>query len=188
MNIEIINKIFPKIYNNNLLLYDDVGLWSITLPHDADIISNIIYKFIGYSTIFDATAGIGGNTISFSKFFKKVIAVENNITRFNILKNNINIIKTNNVKIYNDDCFNIINYNYNGFYFDPPWGGPNYKFEKNVRLLLNNITLFNIIKNIKKYTSKPIFFKLPKNYDLTEFENFNYRVDNIKKILLVSIL
>ena len=83
MDIEIINKIFPKIINNNLLQYDEVGLWSITLPEDANIISTIIYSLIGYSTIFDATAGIGGNTISFSNYFKKVIAIENNINRFN---------------------------------------------------------------------------------------------------------
>jgi 16S rRNA G966 N2-methylase RsmD len=188
MDIEIINKIFPKISNNNLLQYDEVGLWSITLPEDANIISNIIYSIIGYTTIFDATAGIGGNTISFSNYFKQVIAIENNITRFNILKNNIDIIKLNNVKIYNDNCFNKLNYNCNGFFFDPPWGGPNYKLEKKLRLTLDNISLYDIIIHIKKQTFNPIFFKLPKNYDLTEFDNFNYRVDNIKKILLVSIL
>jgi 16S rRNA G966 N2-methylase RsmD len=188
MDIEIINKIFPKTYYNKLLQYDNVGLWSITLPEDADIISNIIFNFIGYSTIFDATAGIGGNTISFSKYFKTVIAIENNITRFNILKNNIKIINLNNVKIYNDNCFNKLNYSYNGFFFDPPWGGPNYKFEKKLRLTLDNFSLYDIIINIKKYTSKPIFFKLPKNYDLTEFDDFNYRIDDIKKILLISIL
>lgn len=190
MDIEIINKIFPKIYNNNnLLQYDDVGLWSITLPNEADIISNIIYNFIGYSTIFDGTAGIGGNTISFSNYFKKVIAIENNINRFNILKNNINIIKLNNVKIYNDNCLNKLNYYCNGFFFDPPWGGPNYKLEKNLRLKLDNTSLYDIIINIKKKNKLiPIFFKLPKNYDLKEFEDFNYRVDNIKNFLLVSIL
>ena len=72
--------------------------------------------------------------------------------------------------------------------FDSWQIGDNYKLEKNLRLTLDNISLYDIIINIRKTTLKPIFFKLPKNYDLTEFDNFNYRIDNIKKILLVSIL
>jgi hypothetical protein len=44
MDNKIISKIFPFSQNSKMLKYDDEGLWSITLPNDADTISNIIIK------------------------------------------------------------------------------------------------------------------------------------------------
>ena len=128
MNLETINKIFPSSYNNSLLKYDEEGLWSISLPKDADEISLFIYGITGFNiTIFDGTAGIGGNVISFSRYFKKVVGVEIDTDRFNILKNNIDIFKINNVKLINGDCNDYFNDNYSVYFFDPPWGGKEYK-------------------------------------------------------------
>ena len=81
-----IQKIFPKINNlNNELKYDVEGLWSITQPSEANIISILIQSDIGYnSKILDATAGIGGNTISFANYFKNVTAIEIHKSRFEI--------------------------------------------------------------------------------------------------------
>jgi len=69
------NKFFPLNENVTKLKYDMEGLWSITLPLDADIISNIIFNNINDNNkiIIDAMASIGGNTISFSKFFNNII-------------------------------------------------------------------------------------------------------------------
>ena len=40
--------------------------------------------------IFEGTAGLGGNIISFAKNFKSVTGVEHNEQRFEILENNMN--------------------------------------------------------------------------------------------------
>ena len=90
MEKNILNKIFPPSSNSKDLGYDNEGLWSITLPQDADTISQIILNESNSDiTIFDGTAGLGGNTISFAKYFKNVIAVEMNKDRFMLLQNNI---------------------------------------------------------------------------------------------------
>jgi 16S rRNA G966 N2-methylase RsmD len=185
MNLETINKIFPSSHNNNLLKYDEEGLWSISLPKDADEISLFIYGITGFNiTIFDGTAGIGGNVISFSRYFNKVVGVEIDTDRFNILKNNIDIFKINNVKLINGDCNDYFNDNYSVYFFDPPWGGKEYKNKKKLRLKLGDYTLNDIIKKI---SNKIIIFKLPYNYDLSEFNNYNYNIIKIKNYILIKI-
>jgi 16S rRNA G966 N2-methylase RsmD len=192
MNLETINKIFPISPNNNLLKYDEEGLWSISLPNDATEISLFIYEITGFNiTIFDGTAGIGGNVISFSKYFKNVVAVELDIDRFNILKNNIDIFKITNVELINGDCNNYLNDNFNVYFFDPPWGGKEYKSKEKIKLKLGDYTLNNIIKKINdiiiKNNNKIIVFKLPYNYDLSEFNNYDYNIIKIKNYILIKI-
>lgn len=178
---EIIKKIFPVTDNYSLLQYDEEGLWSITHPVDADKISNIIKRELGSNiSIMDCTAGIGGNTISFSKFFNKVVSVEMNSNKFSLLKNNIECYLLTNITLINDDCNNV-NVNCNCYFYDPPWGGPNYKNENSIRLKLGNKSLFEIVNN-----KKNVFMKLPNNYDLEEFNNFNYKIYKIKNYLLLS--
>jgi precorrin-6B methylase 2 len=83
------------------------GVWSISLPSDAGLITNIIKKnIIKCNKIFDGTGGLGGNVISFSKNFKSVITCEINEERFKMLKNNLNIFGIKNVQLVQGDCLN----------------------------------------------------------------------------------
>ena len=108
MEKNILNKIFPPSSNSKDLGYDNEGLWSITLPQDADTISQIILNESNSDiTIFDGTAGLGGNTISFAKYFKNVIAVEMNKDRFMLLQNNIKLIDlAADFRLQNPETFN----------------------------------------------------------------------------------
>jgi 16S rRNA G966 N2-methylase RsmD len=188
METNIINKVFPLIPNSSLLKYDIEGLWSISLPSDADKMSSLIHNIFGSNIyILDGTSGIGGNVISFAKHFKKVCGVELNKDRFEILKNNINIYQLNNVNLINDDCNYHLDDNYDLYFFDPPWGGPDYKNEKNLRFNLGNHTLNELIIKIKNLKDKPIIFKLPSNYDLSEFSNYNYNIIKIKNYIMIII-
>jgi trimethylguanosine synthase len=188
MELNIINKVFPSIPNNSLLKYDTEGLWSISLPTDAEKISNIIMNNFGSELyILDGTSGIGGNVISFSKHFKKVCGIELDKDRFEILKNNIDTFKLNNVILINDDCNNNLENNYDLYFFDPPWGGPSYKTKENIRFNLGLFTLNELIIKIRNINNKPIIFKLPNNYDLSEFSNYNYNIIKIKNYILIII-
>ena len=90
--MNIIKKIYPNISEDKLkeLKYDEEGLYSITLPEEAKIISLLLVKSLKKeakkSTIFDGTAGLGGNTLSFCNYFKNVISCEINKSRYDILK------------------------------------------------------------------------------------------------------
>jgi predicted RNA methylase len=124
------------LLNNKKLQITDKGLYSITKYYDAKWITDMIILFlknkniiISKTSIIDGTAGIGGNTISFSKYFLKVYSIEINNVHYDVLKNNIEALSINNVDIYLDNFLNIMNDDLksNIFFFDPPWGGKSYK-------------------------------------------------------------
>ena len=136
MLTNIKKKIFPEPLTNNYsnLKFDNEGLWSITHHKDADLISKKILEYCNKDDhILDATAGCGGNLISFSKYFKNITGIELNTKRFEYLENNIKFYTDEKINLINDDCLKIIgnnNYSFDIYFFDPPWGGPNYKKKK----------------------------------------------------------
>ena len=185
-NINTIKKIFPEPPNGNYngLKYDEEGLYSITHPKEADIISETIIEIIGRTdlNIMDITAGCGGNMISFMKYFSFAYGIEIDKNRFNLLKDNLNKYNTN-YKIICDDANNI---NYNNldvdvYFIDPPWGGPDYKYNLNLQLYLSNIKLEDFISKLPR--NKLIILKLPFNYNIDNFKDYI-----IKKLLINNIL
>jgi 16S rRNA G966 N2-methylase RsmD len=176
------NKLFP--FNGDFelwskLLIDDETMTYISTPFDADKISNIIEQHcidIGLVaknlSITDATAGAGGNVISFAKKFKKICAIECDVNRYNFLINNIAAYKFDNVLCYCDDATKLLYdlTNQDIFFFDPPWGGKEYKNKVAIRLCLSEIPIedicINIFNNIKSLSFPHIIaLKLPHNYD-----------------------
>lgn len=185
--LKVLKKIYPVPKDNNydLLNYDNEGLWSITHPTEANIISETILKYNNNdSKIIDLTAGCGGNLISFGKYFNNVVGVEYDKDRFEILKTNISCYDYN-INIFNDDCCNYLNNNYDIFFFDPPWGGPEYKNNDNLKLYLSNNELKDIIQMIPD--NKFIVIKIPYNYNY-DYINDNYNIvktQNFNNIVIV---
>ena len=68
-----------------------------------------------------------------------------------------------NINIINYDCIKYIYNDYDIYFFEPPWGGPQYKKKDILELYLSNIELKNIIEMIPN--KKLIVLKLPFNYD-----------------------
>ena len=189
-SLKIKEKIFPLIKNFDMdkLQYDDEGLYSISHPDDADYISYLILNCVNNNKnlkILDTTAGVGGNTISFSKIFSQVVSIEIDKTRFKMLENNIKLYDLNNVNLINDDCKNYLNSEYDIIFFDPPWGGPEYKTHKSLELFLGDQNLINIIEKIPK--NKYIILKLPFNYNLNNLNEYNFLLKKIRNILIVLI-
>ena len=191
----ILKKIYPKPpeANYNNLKYDIEGLWSITHPEEADIISLNIVKLLEIynlpdESIIDMTAGCGGNTLSFCKYFKKVIAVENNIDRYDILLNNLSCYNYTNYVLIQSDSIECINDTYDIFFIDPPWGGPDYKKIINLELYMSGVKLFDII-NMIPY-NKLIVLKLPFNYNTDELiQIFKLLLKlEIKNIIILYLL
>ena len=174
LDLKIKKRLFPFI--NDLskmrqLKIDKESLHYISLREDAQNITNIVkdHFILNDNETFkdlyvtDATAGVGGNTISFGKTFKYVNAVELSFVRYRYLQNNIKIYNLNNVKFYNEDYLNIHDKLYNDIVFiDPPWGGKNYKTIPNLKLTLSNIPIEDLCIKLK---TRMIILKLPFNYD-----------------------
>jgi len=189
----MLNKLFPEI-NYDKIQYDKEGLYSITNFIEADLISEIIKNNFDNSElkILDGTGGLGGNTISFLKYFNSVTSIEIDKERYSMLVNNVKLYNTNvklyntNVKLVNDDSIKYITSNYDIYFFDPPWGGPTYKKNKNIRLKIGGLNLSEIAKKINK--NKLLIFKLPFNYDFNEFNDYNYKLYKINNYYIILIL
>jgi 16S rRNA G966 N2-methylase RsmD len=175
--------------NNKKLKITDKGLYSISKHNDAEWITNILLTFLknnnaNNDTIIDATAGIGGNTINFSKYFKKVYAIEINNTHYEVLKNNLESLSINNVICYYNNFLNIINdinsfnINSNIFFFDPPWGGTCYKNFKFFNLKIGKYPIYNIINLLFDKKFKYVILKAPFNLNLSPIHN-NMKYSNM---------
>ena len=186
MNTSTLKKIFPEPpdRNYNGLKVDEEGLYSITHPKEADIISKTIIDIVGYQDIkiIDMTAGCGGNMISFIKHFKFVIGIEFDKVRYKILKENLEKYSKQNYQLL---CYDATKYpfddndnNMDVYFIDPPWGGPDYKNNPDIQLYLSNIKIEDFILTLPK--NKLIILKLPFNYNIDFFK------DNIIKTLLLN--
>ena len=195
-----IEQYFPKHHNinYNILKIDDIGKYSITLPKKADTISELIKKYCNITgrqiIITDATAGVGGNVLSFCKYNYIVNAVEIDNERFHYLKHNIKEYKYDNmITLYNDNYINIFeNLVQDVIFIDPPWGGLDYKKTEDITLKLGDIEieeLCNIINN--KKLAKLTVLKLPFNYNLNYIKRMvhqTFTIYKLKNILLVLII
>ena len=185
-NLSTLKKIYPEPPNGNYygLKVDEEGLYSITHPKEADLISKTIIDIIGQSEIqiLDMTAGCGGNMISFIKYFKSVIGIEFDKVRYKILKENLEKYSKKNYQLLCGDAtkYNTqsVNNDADVYFIDPPWGGPEYKNNPNIQLYLSNIKLEDFILTLPK--NKLIVLKLPFNYNIDNFK------DNIIKTLFIN--
>jgi 16S rRNA G966 N2-methylase RsmD len=192
--------ILLSIKNKKSLKITDKGLYSISKHNDAEWISNIIATFLDEKkilkkNIIDATAGIGGNTISFSRHFQKVYAVEINTVHYNVLKNNLDALSIKNVTLYLDNFINIlesIKNQSNIFFFDPPWGGNHHKNYKYFNLKIGNLPLYAIINLLYDNQFKYVILKAPYNLNISpiyaniKYENMNIS-SNFKKNMIIII-
>tara|TARA_B110000858_G_C17723917_1_gene436659 strand:- start:432 stop:1031 length:600 start_codon:yes stop_codon:yes gene_type:complete len=194
-NIERV--IFP--HNNRHdscnFFYDDVGLYSISIVRDAKATTQFfigeMYKLKKHTknmTIMDGTGGLGGNAISFCFAFKKVNVFEIDKDRFTMLSKNISNYKFDNYSLHNHNCLVNLNSKIDIYFFDPPWGGPEYKNTEKLRLKLGDNTLLEIVENIRNIRKDTfISFKLPFNYDLKEFIKYKLKTFQIRNSLIILI-
>jgi hypothetical protein len=191
INVEIlpfVNNIwkakFPYYSNVNFkdLKLTNIGAYSISSPDNSTNLINLLqelnfrYKIIPNFkdlVVTEPNGGIGGFSIRLSKIIKKINIVEINKLHVDILIHNLTVYNTNfhNIKIFHKDYLDIMyTLEQDVLIFDLPWGGPNYKFEKNLLLGLNNINIWYIINDLyAKNKFKICIIMVPKNFD---FQNF----------------
>ena len=169
---------FFSLYDKGIQM-DKESWYSVTPEEISDYITSILPDSSN-STILDAFCGCGGNTISFSKKFRKVIANDLFIEKINMAKNNAKVYNCSENIEYHAEDFLKLNLNkekVDYVFLSPPWGGPEYKND-NVYSLKKWITPdIDIIieKSIK--ISKNIILYLPRNTDFEELANIIYKYD-----------
>lgn len=152
------------------LQLDTEASYSTTDQLTADKITKDLLKIIPKTyTLTDGTACIGGNTYSFAQAFHKVIAIEKDPRRAQMLKTNMLLLGMKNVSVQCGDSINLIPQSHHDIIFlDPPWGGPDYKQYAKVQLYLSDRTLADVCNEFANVT-KYIALKVPVNFDETRF-------------------
>lgn len=195
-NIILKKLIFPPISEDKIdqLTIDDESIKLITFTSSAQDTTNVImnnlfdfpcpnirynttkwkelplYKKMKSLVITEMTAGVGGNVLNFAKYFKYVNAIEINTLRYNYLNRNIKLYGYHNVNCYNDDSLDLLTCKddilQDIVFFDPPWGGKDYKLATNLRLTFGQYSIENVCKMLfQRSCNKIIVIKLPNNYD-----------------------
>jgi adenine-specific DNA methylase len=167
---------FSKI-NYTKLKISNIGLYSIAKPFISERICKLILKCTSTSkiTITDALSNVGGTTMMFASYFQNVNACEIVSLHCDILKNNLmvyNLYKK--VTVLNNDYITIMKkIKQDVIFFDPPWGGKNYKNETSIRLGINNINITFIVNMLFTH-AQYICIRVPYNYQFTYFiKNIN---------------
>jgi len=197
MSINYIYKYFPFISKckYSQLKIDDIGMYSISTPKNADIISKLIKKnfFAQNIIVTDAMAGVGGNTLSFASNFYFVNSIELDVKRFGYLVSNIDLYGKDNVLCIKGNYLDLMHKVYQDVIFmDPPWGGKSYKDFEDLSIELDGRTLESICEEIRiAKLCKMIVLKLPLNYNLDKFgpeiKEF-MQIEELKKMMVVVFL
>jgi 16S rRNA G966 N2-methylase RsmD len=143
----------------------------------------------------DMTAGVGGNTLLFGKYFKYVNAIELDYVRSCYLKHNIGVYNFDNINVYHGNCLDYVIrndfLNQDIVFIDPPWGGKNYKSQDKITICLEEYSLEDICNHLIKHSlAKLIVLKLPKNYDFDVIKSMvkcPLHIHELKKMILVVI-
>jgi 16S rRNA G966 N2-methylase RsmD len=161
-----------------------VGKYSITRPEHAAMVSEAIKAFTLLVTqspavsIVDATACVGGNTLSFLDYFQLVTAIELSSVHFYILRQNLNAYGFDEgcgrLRLVNADftqvlftlCSDVV-------FLDPPWNnsGPLPEIwhdrKRDLMLYLSDTPIYSIISEILQTgRARVVALKAPSNVNL----------------------
>ena len=163
----LVDLVTLKPIDYSKIIFTEEGTYSISSPAEAAETSLLIKKYCkNCKVITDGTANMGGNVLSFSYLFDKVNAVELNPENFKSMNNNLKQYKRKNINYVLGNSLEVIpEMNQDIIFFDPPWGGKNYKKKKFIDITLGGKTLQELIEMFSDKT-KCIIFKLPKNTNL----------------------
>jgi 16S rRNA G966 N2-methylase RsmD len=165
---------------------DEVAFFSLCPKIHADKITQNIVQCVGgrtkakQMTITDGCAGVGGVSMSLiiSNMFKHVISVELDPTRNEMLQSNMKAIcrdgNTTSISVEHKNYLDVMKYlKQDIVFFDPPFGGPGYKYYKNAVLFLAGMHMADIANYLLTHTdtqTKHVFIRTPENFDEEYFK------------------
>ncbi len=175
-----IRGLFSGLIENDLIpqvQIDNEGLYSVTNGIIANETSEHIREeyqkhFHTVPTVItDAMACVGGNAISFAKHFSHVNVVEIDPFRSDMLQHNLQLAGV----FEKTSCYASTDYltimhtlQQDVIFFDPPWGGPEYKYKPSVDLYIGRQNIKDVISEIMKESSplaKMVVLKAPLNFN-----------------------
>jgi 16S rRNA G966 N2-methylase RsmD len=149
---------------------DDVSLYSITEASIAEEMTQMLRTVGGSgSSIVDANACVGGNTLSFARAFAHVCGVELSVQRARMLRHNVGLCGLSaQVSVFQGDFVSLLATALQAascsasvasdappltqllrdsdvVFFDPPWGGPDYWKEPRLDMFLGTVDVADVV-------------------------------------------
>ena len=205
-------RLFPR-HRGADLRCDYEGLYSLTPQHEsitmaeilADVCWQVLRKPASRTCILDGTAGLGGNTIGFSRIFGHVQALEVDAKRFLLLQHNMSVLGLlaggHRVECQRGSVLRVsLRPALPVVFLDPPWGGYAYRRAKQLDLCIDRTPLHALLASwaAQRRRARPtvVGLKLPTNFALQNFEtalrtaaNIHvYSTHRFSKMLLVVVV
>jgi len=149
---------------------DEQALFSITPEKNA--VDHA--KRIGNKTVLDGFGCVGGNTIAFARFCKKVFMIELDENRLAMAKHNASIYGVEDkIEFIHGDFFDKApEVQADVLYLDPPWGGPEYKDIETFKLSHFSPDGTKTL-DLAFIHFKEVVLRVPKNFDFTELKKYD---------------
>jgi 16S rRNA G966 N2-methylase RsmD len=172
-------KLFPPGVRFNRLRLSDVSVYSITKPAMAIKIVKTLQEIVAPLKIedliiTDAFANVGGSSLAFAKSFSHVQCCEWEPLHCDMLRHNLHVYDVDSrvTIVCGDYLTHVSKLKQDIVFLDPPWGGPAYKDQREVKLYVNgNIHIGTIIRYLLQQTAtKWVVVLLPPNIDYTDFK------------------
>lgn len=148
------------------------GIYSISDNIGSDKLVYLIYKYFKSNDLIitDATGNNGSDTIAMALKFTHINSIELDKTNFKVLENNVkHVYNLNNVNLINGDSLEYLSkLKQDIIYIDAPWGGTDYKKDKHIELYMSKKNMGEIYNKFQS-NAKLFIYKLPTNYDFTNF-------------------
>jgi dsRNA-specific ribonuclease/predicted RNA methylase len=171
--------------------HDEEAVYSATPYHEAVIIAKKFKEFerekgkTNKLNLFDATSNVVGPVIfGLTDIFDKIYGAELSPSTFKMLSNNLKMTDLKNVEIEQADALSKLDTSFLSEYpyvfFDPPWGGRDYKEKEKLDLFLSNRNIGDIVDDFLKY-AKLVAVKVPTNYNVSSLKNDIYHKLEIKR-------
>lgn len=198
-----------RVSNIKYDLIETVGQesrYSSLLPHHIkDTVRFFRTEIPCATSILDGTAHIGTDSLNFLNMYPnvKLTAVELNPDTIQILTRNMKNASTilgKEVQSPNIVEGSVIDYlgayqgpKFSFIYLDPPWGGPDYKKQSKIELMLDEHHLHDIVPWILcRNITENVVIKLPKNADIVSIintiGNHNYKLYTISNSYLLLFI
>jgi len=179
------------------IMMDEVATFSVTEMGLADQMSRVLLELPGItrsSKVVDANACVGGNTVSFAKFFDRVVGIEMSEERARMLDNNVRLcgedIKRSgrpyaNVQVVTGNCLAVVPsiIDADVVFYDPPWGGVKYGEKELIPLSLSNVPMSKIVLYASTNCTY-VALKMPLNADLRNIVNVPKVLTVVRKMLM----
>ena len=160
---------------------DEVAEYSVTDSKTADSLSELLLAFIpADSTVTDACACVGGNTLSFARYFAHVQSCEYDRTRFDMLNHNLSLLSSSpapsappvpphvpSVSTILASYLDVMSiWRQHAVFIDPPFGA-DFELHPLVHPTLADRGMGQLVRQLFQQSrpTKAVLLKLPRNVD-----------------------